>query len=437
MSIWIELGVILFLTIVNGLFAGAEIAILSVRKTRLRELASQGSGAARALESMRELPERFLATVQIGITVVSATAAAFGGATLVHAISVVLQGLGTGSELGEDLAFVGVIALISYLSLVLGELVPKSLALRSAERYALLVSRPLLGLLWLARPLVWVLTASSNVILRLFHDKTTFTEARLSKEELQQLVDEAAAVGALDRDAGAIAYRALDFGDVTVGALMVPRGEIVTLGHEATKDDVRDVLTKFGHARVPVHEGSHDNIIGYVTARELVTLVVTDDARTVRDLVRPALFVPETRRAADVLTDMQQKRDYLALVVDDAGAVSGLVTLEDLIEELVGEIFSEHEVAVERFRRQPDGSVLVRGRIPVHEVNRELGLQLPEGPGWTTIAGLAISLAGAIPHVGARLQVGPGLCLEVVEASDRRVLTVRIEITRASSRPGE
>jgi putative hemolysin len=381
------------------------------------------------------LPERFLATVQIGITVVSATAAAFGGATLSKGISLAFERFGMHENLAEDFAFVVVVALISYLSLVLGELVPKSLALRSAEKYALIVARPLNGLLWLARPVVWFLTASSNAILRIFHDQTTFTEARLSKEELQQLVDEAAAAGTVDRQSGAIAYRALDFGDITVGAVMLPRAEMVTLSRDATPDDVREILLRHGHTRIPIHEGAHDNIIGYVTARDLVALLAADDGRQVRAVVRPALFVPESRRAADVLTDMQQKRDHLALVVDDVGAVSGLVTLEDVIEELVGEIFSEHETPVERLRRQPDGSVLVRGRVPVHEVNRELGIELPEGQGWTTVAGLVIGLAGAIPRVGARLEVTPHLSLEVLEASDRRVLTVRVLISRPSSRP--
>jgi putative hemolysin len=435
MKMWVEISLIVLLTIVNGLFAGAEIAILSVRKTRLQELAAEGNASARALQRMREQPERFLATVQIGITVVSATAAAFGGATLVQGISAVFERSGLRKELAEDFALAVVVVLISYSSLVLGELVPKSLALRSAEKSALLVARPLLALLWLARPAVWFLTASSNAILRIFRDQTTFAEARLSKEELQQLVDEAATAGSVDRQIGAIAYRALDFGDIAVSAVMSPRADMVTLSRDASKEDVRKILITHGHTRTPVYEGSQDNIVGYATARDLVALLAAEGRRQVRDIVRPALFVPESRRAADVLTDMQQKRDHLALVVDDVGAVSGLVTLEDLLEELVGEIFAEHETPVERFRRLPDGTVLVRGRVPVHEVNRELGLELSEGPGWTTLAGLAIALAGEIPRIGARLEVKPDLFLEVLEASDRRVLLLRIVSSRPSTRP--
>ena len=195
MSMWTELLVIVALPLATGLFAATEIAILSVRKTRLRELAAEGNGAARALLEMRAEPERFLATVQVGITVIGATAAAFGGATVARAFSLALEHVGVKAEAADKLGLALVISLISYLTLVLGELVPKSLALRSSEQYALLAARPLAALAWLAQPIVWFLTASSNVVLRLFRDRTTFTEARLSKEELQQLVDEAATVG--------------------------------------------------------------------------------------------------------------------------------------------------------------------------------------------------------------------------------------------------
>ena len=384
---------------------------------------------------MRAAPERFLATVQVGITVIGATAAAFGGATLAGALAEWLRGAGLGPELAHDLALAAIIALISYLSLVLGELVPKSLALRAAERYALTAARPLRTLSWLARPLVWLLTASSNAILRFFDDRTTFTEARLSKEELQQLVEEATTVGSLDRRSGKIAYRALEFGDVKVGAVMVPRPEMVMLDANAGANEIRELFLTRGHARIPVYDGTQDNVIGYATARDLALLLARDEARKVRDVVRPALFAPETALAADMLAEMQQTRHQLLLVVDEQGVVGGLVTLEDLVEELVGEIFAEHEAPVDRYRRMPDGTVVVRGTVPVHEVNRELGIDLPEARSWTTIGGLATSLAGAFPPVGTKLHVTPTITLEVIEASERRVLAVRLSFVNTSEGP--
>lgn len=429
MSIASELLVILCLIVANGIFAGAEIAAISVRKTRLHELADEGSHAARALITMREHPDSFLATVQIGITVVGATAAAFGGATVARQLSTLLERAGAG-RYSEDVALAVVVAIISFLSIVLGELVPKSLALRASERYALFIARPLRGLSWLMRPLVWFLTASSNLVLRAFGDRTTFTEARLSKEELQQLVDEAATAGALDPRAGEIAYRALDFGDTRIGAVMVPRAEMVTVSRDATRGELLRLLTERSHTRMPVclRREAPDDIVGYVTARDLIALVAANDGRTVVDVVRKVLFVPETRLAVEVLKDMQQTRDQIALIVDGAGSVTGLVTLEDVVEELVGEIFGEHETPAQRIRQEPDGTVLVRGRVPVHEVNRELGIELPEGPGWTTVAGLAIALAGTFPPRGARLDAGRGIVIEVEDSSERKIQLVRIRL---------
>lgn len=429
MSIVPELLVILALVLANGFFAGAEIAILSVRKTRLRELSDEGHRSAQAMLRMREDPESLFATIQIGITVIGATAAAFGGAKVARGLASTLVPA-LGPRYAEDVALAGVIGIISFLSIVLGELVPKSLALRSAERLGLLVARPLLVMSRAARPLVWLLTATSNVILRVFHDRTTFTEARLSKDELQQLVDEASTAGALDARVAAIAYRALDFGDVHVRAVMIPRPDMVVLPEDASLRQVRDVLTRYGHARIPVHRDAPDEIIGYVTARDMISVLVSEEPRTIRDVLRAALFVPEVQLAATVLADMQRARKHLALVVDEQGSVVGLVTLEDLLEELVGEIFAEHDTPIVRICRESDGGILVRGRVPVHEINRELGIELPESPDWSTIGGLATALAGSLPAEGARLTTTDGTTLEVVETSERGVQRVRIRTAR-------
>lgn len=436
MTLATELLIILLLIVANGLFAGAEIAIISVRKTRVRELCEEGRRSARALARLRETPESFFATVQIGITVVGATAAAFGGARVARVLTPYFENA-LGERYAEDVALALIVAGISYMTVVFGELVPKSLALRAAERYGLLVARPLLVLSRVSRPLVWLLTATSNIVLRVFKDRTTFTEARLSKEELQQLVDEAATAGDLNPRAGEIAYRALDFGDVRVGSLMVPRPEMVVLHQDATHEHIRELIVRSGHSRVPVHRGVPEEVVGYVTSRDLIALLATGDERAVRDIVREALFVPEGRLAADVLKDMQRTRDHLALVVDEQGSVVGLVTLEDLIEELVGEIFAEHETPVERIVREPDGGILVRGRVPVHEVNRELGIDLPESPTWSTMGGLATALAGTMPEAGTRLDAGHGTTLEVVEASGHRVQRVRIRTAQKPRKPSE
>lgn len=431
MPIVTELFVIFCLVLANGLFAGAEIAILSVRKTRLGELADEGNRSAQALVKMRTHPENFLATVQIGITVVGATAGAFGGATLARALSELFSEAGVG-KYSSDLALAAVVGLISYLSLVIGELVPKSLALRSAERYALFVARPLRALGTLARPVVWFLTASSNLVLRLFGDRTTFAETHLSREELQQLVDEAANVGELDPEVGEIARRALDFEDVRIGAIMVPRQFVVALNRDATRDEIRELLVSRAHSRIPIYATSIDDIVGYVTARDLFALLSSNDERSIETILRAPRFVLETRRAVDVLRDLQSTREQLVFVIDEQGTIAGIATTEDLVEELVGEIFAEHDAPNVRIRKEDDGSIVVRGHVPVHELNRDFDLDLPERPEVFTIGGLAAALVGHVPKAGTRVITGK-TTLEILDATDRRVVGVRLRTTDSSS----
>ncbi len=411
------------------MFAGAELAVLSLRRTRLRELIDEGSNSAKAVEKLRGDPERFLATVQIGITVIGATAAAFGGASIATRLGGVLAGLGVPEQRADDVAFVAVVAFVSYLSLVLGELVPKSLALRAGERYALLIGRPLHGLSWLMRPVVWFLTATSNVVLRLFGDRTNFTEGRLSAEELQQLVAEAAKHGTLDPHAGEIASRAFEMGDLTLGELMVPRERIVALRRHSSAEEIRRVLLERGHSRMPVYEDALDNIVGYVIAKDLLGVAWEGNLIVLEDVMRPPLFLVESMRAMDALKELQKRRMQLAVVVDERGGVAGLVTVEDLVEELVGEILSESETPEERVTREGPTTALVQASAALRDVNRELGLDLDEDQDYSTVAGLCIALAGgAIPEPGTKLKAEGGLVVEVLESSPQRVRTVRFHL---------
>jgi putative hemolysin len=417
---------VLALVVANGVFSGAEIAVIALRKTRLAQLVEAGSHSARAVKRLRDHPERFLATVQVGITVIGSTAAVFGGASLAGGLEPWVARVPALAPYAANLALALVVALVSYLSLVIGELVPKSLALRAAERYALVVGRPLLGLSWLARPIVWLLTASSNVLLRPFGDRTNFSEARLSAEELEQLVDEAGKAGALDAPTAEIASRALAFRDLTAADVMVPRARLAALPRDASPDELKRMLLEEGRARMPVYDGTLDNIVGYVMAKDLAAMAWEKELIVLEDLVRPVHFVPESARAVQVLRDLQRRRTQIAVVVDEHGGVAGLLTLEDLVEELVGEILGEQEQAEALWSVEAEGRALVRGDAPLREVNRALGLDLPEGDGYTTVAGLCIALAGTVPERGARLRTGDGTEIEVVEATPRVVRRVRI-----------
>ena len=424
----VELLVILVLVAVNGLFAGAEIAVVSLRKTRLRELLASGGRRAKAVDRLRRDPERFLATVQIGITVIGAAAGAFGGSTWAAHIAAWLRDVPVLGPHADRVALVLVVAAISYLSLVLGELVPKSLALRASERFALLVAPPILMLSRIARPLVWLLTASSNLVLRLFGDRTNFIESKLSSDELRQLVQEASAAGSVDVLAGDIASRAIEFGDLTVADVRIHRRAVVALELHATDAQVRAAFVGAGHRRVPVYEGTIDKVVGYVSWQDVLPKVWDRQPVALEGVLREPHFVFETMRAADLLKDMLARRSHLAIALDEHGGMDGIVTLEDLLEELVGEIFSEHDKAgIEPIQKRPDGWLRVHGSVPLRELNRALGVELDDNEEATTIAGLCLQLnRNQVPPVGTKLRTPSGLAIEVLEASPRRVLAVQV-----------
>lgn len=422
-----EVLIVLALLLANGVFSGAEIAVVSQRRTKVIEMVEEGRAGARSLLALQDHPERFLATVQIGITVVGATAAAFGGASIAERLAPLFARVTWLAPYADELAFGLVVAAVSYLSIVIGELVPKSLALRASERYALVIARPLLLLSWVARPLVRILTASSNLVLRPFGDSTTFTESRHSAAEVIQIVDESVQAGTVHETAGEIATRALELPELTVSDVMIARKDVVMLQRRASPAEIRDILARHQYSRLPVYGDDADDIVGYVSVKDLLRLAVEGKDIVLDAILRPPYFVPESQRAVDLLRDMRTRRVPFAIVVDEQGVVAGIVTIEDVLEELVGDIYSEHTAMTQEVivREGPDVA-RVSASIPVREVNRELDLELPDDGNWTTIGGLATAFAGRIPAIGDVIELPDDVRLEVVDASPRRVRGVKI-----------
>jgi putative hemolysin len=425
-AIFAELIVILALVLANGVFSGAEIAIVSLRRTRLQQLVDTRRTGAQALAALRAQPERFLATVQVGITVVGTTAAAFGGSTLEHHLEPLIAPLPWIGGEARQISLGIVVAAISFLSLVLGELVPKSLALRAGETYALLMAKPLLALSYFAKPVVWLLTTTSNLVLKPFRDSTNFIEARVSREELQQIVDEAAKTGTLHQHASELASRAITFDRLVLRDAMIPRDRIEALPKTASAAQIRRFLLEERRSRIPIYEGSLDNIIGYASAKDIVSIAWEGKLVVLEDILRPLKLFPQNMPAIEVLRFMRRERHRIAIALDEHGVVSGLVTFEDLVEELVGDVFSEREEERLPIVHEADGSSVVRGEVPLREVNRALGLGLPESDGVTTIAGLCAKLAGGIPNRNARLAAEDGTVLVVLDATPRAVRRVRV-----------
>jgi putative hemolysin len=426
-----ELLLLLALVVLGGVLAGTEMAIITARRGRLEEAAGGGSTRARAALHLRKNPERFLATVQVGITLVGAFAGAYGGKELAEKhVEPWLAGVGFGADAAGTISLALVVALLTYLQVVFGELVPKSLALRYADRYALAVARPMLLLGWLGRPLIWLFATSSNLVLRLFGDRTNFVEGKLTREDLEHVVEEASTAGSIDVSTGRLVARALDFAQLRVADVMVPRRFVQSVPEDADEATLRAAMLGKGHRRVPVHRGSIDQISGYVLREDVLACLWDGKPLDVAALRREPFFLPETMPADRALRELQDRRLHLAIVVEEHGGTAGLITLEDLVEELVGEIFHEHDaLPAQPIVREGTGTARVLGSVTLRDVWHELKIDLPERGDARTVGGLAVALAGErVPVAGERFAVAPGLELEVVEASVRRVRVVRLHV---------
>jgi putative hemolysin len=279
----------------------------------------------------------------------------------------------------------------------------------------------------LAAPVVWLLTAASNLVLRPFGDSTTFTESRLSGPEIRSIVDEASEAGTVHPEAGRIAGRALDLAHLAASDVMVHRRFVKALARNADPQTQRRVFLEAGHRRLPVHDGMIDNVVGYISWRDVVECLWEGRTPVVAELLRAAPYVPEAMPATELLQEMQRNRQHIVFVVDEHGGFSGIVTLEDLLEELVGEIVSEHAEEAPPIRKEADGAALVQGTTALRDVDRELGLELDRIDDSTTLGGLCVALAGGrVPGAGERLPAEEQAEIEIVDASPRRVRLVRV-----------
>ena len=420
----VAIATILVLVLLVGAFAGAEVAILSVPRSRLAELVAEGGRAARHLLRLRDNQETLVSTIQVSISLLATTAAVIGGVSVTGALAPYLvrfPGIGPYTEM---VALVLVVLLVSFLSLVLSELVPKSLALRAAEPYALFVATPVAWLAKILHPFVVTLTWCSNVILRAFGDHTTFVETRVSPEEIQQMVEEAATTGTVDPEVGEIASRALDLSKLDAYTVMVPRADIAMIPRQIRASEIAALAREKGYARMPVYDGSRDNIVGLVNLREALADAVLEEVLDLDRILHPIVYVPDTIGAPSLLRRMQEEQSHLVLVVNEQGTLVGLVTIEDLVEELVGDVLSENDRQPAKVIEESEGVWKVAGDVPLHEIARQLGRELPESAS-ATLAGLLMELAGAVPQPGTVIEDG-GIRFEVMEATPRRVRWVRL-----------
>lgn len=416
----------------NGFFAAAEIAIVAARRGRLQSQAEAGDRAARAALELGSNPNRFLSTVQIGITLIGTFAAAFGGAHLAGYLSaqMALARLPWISEHAEGLALTIVVVAISFCSLILGELVPKRLALHYAERLARLVARPMMLLSQVGRPVVWFLSTTTDAVLFVLGVPKS-TDTAVSVEDIQHLLKMGGEHGVLDPAEQKVAMEALRLGDRSVRDIMRPRTDLDALDVETPTEEIIGAVAMAGFSRLPVYERDLDHIIGYVHIKDLLREQYLHSTLDLRKMLHPPLFVPETLPLDRLLDLFQKKRTQLAIVLDEFGGTQGMVTLEDVFEELVGEIHDEHRRdAEQKIVRRDDRSWLIDGGVSVDDLAEVLKLKELESPTsrrYTTVAGLVLRQLGRIPEVGARTTFD-GLELEVVDMDGQRI--DRVLITR-------
>ena len=426
-----ELLIVLALILANGFFSGAEMAIVASRRGRLRQLADEGDEKARKALDLASTPDKFLPTVQIGITLVGTLAAAYGGDQIVSDIAAWLAAHAPPALAGvaHPIALTVFVAIFSFLTLLLGELVPKRLALRRAESIARLVAPAMQVFAQVAKPLVWGLsTATSAVLFLLGAHKQA--EPSVSVDDIEHLLETGRAEGVLEAVEQAVATEALRLGERTVRDIMRPRIDLDALDIETPPGEVLGAIAMAGYSRLPVYEGSLDHILGYVSLKDVLRHNWMGWPIELRKMMHRALFVPETMPLDRLLELFQKEKNQLAIVLDEYGGTEGLVTLEDVLEELVGEIHDEHRGDKETaFVRREDGSWLVDGGAGIEALADRFDLKLDSLPrDYSTVSGLVLALLERIPVAGDKT-LWQGLAIEVVDMDGRRI--DKLLVTRA------
>jgi putative hemolysin len=418
-----ELLIVLALILANGFFSGAEMAIVASRRGRLRMLAEQGDAKAKAALDLASSPDTFLPTVQVGITLVGTLAAAYGGDRLVGHMAawIAAHAPPAIAAAATGIALSVFVALLSFFTLLFGELVPKRLALRHAEACARLAAPVMQWFSRLVRPLVWGMSTATSAVLFLLGQRKPEGPS-VSVDDIEHLLEAGRAEGVLQPVEQAVAVEALRLGERTVRDIMRPRIDLDALDVDTPPEEIIGAIAMAGYSRLPVYEGSLDHIVGYVFLKDVMRHSWMGWPIELKKMMHRALFVPETMPLDRLLGLFQKEKNQLAIVLDEYGGTEGLVTLEDVLEELVGEIHDEHRAARDQsFVKREDGSWLVDGSAGIEELAEHVGLRLDAGPrDYSTVSGLVLAQLERIPSPGD-VTTWQGLTIEVVDMDGRRI----------------
>ena len=431
-----DILIILLLILINGFFVGAEIAFVSVRRTRLDELAEAGDRRAKRAQKLMRDPGRFLAVIQVAITFLGALASAVAAVSIVTVVAEPLRGIAPLADYADTIALLLVTLIVSVVSIVLGELIPKGFALANPDRIALAVSGPITLFAKIVSPLVAVLVLLTKIISKPFGIDPTRTP-ELSAAEIRLIVEQGSQQGVLEAEEEQMISAVMSLSDSKLHEVMVPRIDIAAIDQEASFDDAVTLVLTEGHSRTPLYKESVDHIVGILYAKDLLRIIAAGGPRPrLRDIMRPALFVPESQAVDDLLNELQRRRVHMAIVLDEYGGTAGLVTIEDLLEEIVGEIQDEFDEEEPMKVMVREGEAILDGRADIDEMGElvDPALELEDDEEYDTVGGFVYHRIGRVPVVGDTVAVDP-FKITVIKVIGRRVGKVRVTWDSGVTKP--
>jgi putative hemolysin len=432
----LKLVAVAFLVFANAFFVAAEFALVSVRRTRIHELVANGSSSARWVEKVIQDPDRFIAATQLGITLASLGLGWIGEPALSNLLMPIIKLFPTSieTEVAHSLSAGLSFAVITFLHVVIGELAPKSIALQNPERTSLAVAQPTAWAEVIFRPAIWLLNGAGNGLLRLLKiQPAAGHELVHSVEELKMLVTASAGSGIVEDDAEEMLHAVFDFSETLVRLVMIPRTEMVAVPHNTSLEELTQIIIEHQHTKLPVYGRRLDNILGVVHLKDLLSALhgENEGGTTARDIMREAIFIPETARVDALLRQFRARKQHIAIVLDEYGGTAGLVTLEDLLEEILGEVGDslDHEPEVQPL---PNGSSLIDGLMPIDDLNEHFNLNLSD-PSYDTVAGFILGQLGRLAQLGDTVVVD-GVRLRVEAMDGFRIARVSLDIPPDATR---
>jgi putative hemolysin len=424
-TFWQTISMVLLFTVIGGVFAAAETALISLRDSQVKKLGATKGRRGKRLEKLMENPNRFLGAVQVGVTLAGFLSAGYGASRLVPIFSPTIENLGVSEGIAETIAFVTGTLLIAYLSLVVGELTPKRLALQHAERYALVLSGFVDLMAKITAPFIWLLSRSSDAVLRVLGGDPAAGKEQISEEELRGMV---AAHEELTHEERELIADVFSAGDREIREIMIPRTEVAFLDSDLPVFKAVKIVADKPHSRYPVADESQDDVVGFVHVRDLLDPELQGRSIRIGDLAREVLRLPGSKQVIPTLTQMRAESAHMAIVVDEYGGTAGIITLEDLVEELIGDIRDEYDTDESEGVIKPDTDLVVDGLLNLDDFADETLIELPDGP-YETAAGFIAAQLGRLPMVNDEVIVSGGK-LTVIEMDGRRVS--RIHVVRNS-----